>query len=66
MNILPKQQKRLKIGLATFLIVMAVGIWAFIRDAENLSQLTGYMAVAVVPVFSFIFADTFRKSDNHD
>jgi Na+/citrate or Na+/malate symporter len=57
------KQKRLKVSLAVFAVMLIVGMVAWWHDAENMNALTGYMGVAVVPVLGFIFADTFRKSE---
>jgi hypothetical protein len=63
MELLPIKRKRMKIATGLTIVLLAVGVWAWTYDPENLNLLTGYIGVAIIPTIGFIFADTLRKSE---
>jgi hypothetical protein len=63
MELLPIKRKRMKIATGLTILLLIVGVGAWVYNPEHLTVLTAYIGVAIIPTIGFIFADTIRKSE---
>jgi hypothetical protein len=63
MNVLPVRNKRLTLAITTGLMLMVVGVVAWVYSPENLDKLRDYMILVVAPTMTFIIGDSIRKSE---
>ena len=54
--------RRWRVAMTTMIILLIIGVLAFIFDPQYLDELGSYMVAVVLPIIGYLLAETWRSS----